>query len=70
MMDEQRRREGLEAKIESLKSDLSREEKTKAGIMTLYEAYGENPDYCNEAGHEDVAAQLTEVFFPGRYQLL
>lgn len=58
-MNFERRRVGLETKIQLLSEALERQKKTRDGITSLYEAYSATPDYCNEEGQQDVATQLT-----------
>ncbi|KAL9967094.1 hypothetical protein ACROYT_G025259 [Oculina patagonica] len=60
-MNFDRRRTGLETKIQLLSEALEKQKKTKDGITSLYEAYSATPDYCNEEGQQDVATQLTHA---------
>lgn len=57
-MNYDRRRIGLETKIQLLSESLEKQKKTKEGITSLYEAYSATPDYCNEEGQQGVATQL------------
>ncbi|KAJ7386643.1 hypothetical protein OS493_006629 [Desmophyllum pertusum] len=60
-MNFDRRRVGLETKIQLLSESLEKQKKTKDGITSLFEAYSATPDYCNEEGQQDVATQLTHA---------
>ncbi|XP_073236853.1 nostrin-like isoform X1 [Porites lutea] len=60
-MNYDRRRVGLEAKIQLLSEALEKQKKTRDGITSLFEAYSATPDYCHEEGQQDVATQLTHA---------
>lgn len=60
-MNFDRRRIGLETKIQLLSESLEKQKKTKDGITSLYEAYSSTPDYCSEEGQQDVTTQLAHA---------